>query len=224
MTHQVAGRSHAGRTTSQLPRGGAALLMGGLCLPAWAHHPMDGVVPTNVWHGLLSGLAHPVIGPDHLAFLVAAALLAAWSGVRGWRGVLLAVAFVGAGAVGTLLRRPGVELPFAEAGVALTLLAIALALLWQGRAAAWSTLGFTVAAGGLHGWAYGEAVIGAEATPLGAYIFALVIAQAGLMALCHRFGVWLARTVPTGIPRARQVAAALSAIVGLLAISGALGA
>lgn len=39
--------------------------------PASAHHVMDGQLPSTFAQGLLSGLGHPVIGPDHLAFLIA---------------------------------------------------------------------------------------------------------------------------------------------------------
>ena len=226
MHPQIPARSHAARVLSLLARAAAVLFTCGLSLPAWAHHPMDGVVPTTVWQGLLSGLAHPVIGPDHLAFLLAAALLAAWSGIRGWRGAWLALAFVGAGAIGTLLRRPGVELPLVEAGVALTLLVVAVALLWQRRSAASSALVFALVfalvSGGLHGWAYGEAVLGAEAAPIGAYLFALAMMQACLLALTHRLGLWSLRAMPAGIPHARNITGALSMAVGLMALSGAL--
>jgi len=44
---------------------------------AFAHHPWEGVSATE-WHqGLISGFAHPVLGPDHLAFLLALAFLCA---------------------------------------------------------------------------------------------------------------------------------------------------
>ena len=45
--------------------------------PASAHHPMGGRVPSNFFEGFMSGLAHPVIGLDHLAFIVAVGLFAA---------------------------------------------------------------------------------------------------------------------------------------------------
>src|ERR1044071_6160591 len=38
---------------------------------ASAHHVMGGKMPTTFAEGFLSGLGHPVIGPDHLAFLLA---------------------------------------------------------------------------------------------------------------------------------------------------------
>src|SRR3984893_19394697 len=38
---------------------------------ASAHHVMGGKTPASFAEGVLSGLGHPIIGPDHLAFLVA---------------------------------------------------------------------------------------------------------------------------------------------------------
>ncbi|MFN8984581.1 MAG: HupE/UreJ family protein, partial [Alphaproteobacteria bacterium] len=48
-----------------------------LPLPAAAHHPMDGAMPETLWQGFASGIGHPVSGLDHLAFLLAAGVLAA---------------------------------------------------------------------------------------------------------------------------------------------------
>ena len=39
--------------------------------PAHAHHMLGGRTPVTFMQGLLSGLGHPVIGIDHLAFVVA---------------------------------------------------------------------------------------------------------------------------------------------------------
>ena len=47
----------------------AALVL--TAVPASAHHIMGGEMPSTFGQGLLSGLGHPVIGPDHLAFLIA---------------------------------------------------------------------------------------------------------------------------------------------------------
>ena len=44
--------------------------------PALAHHVMGGQVPVTFRDGLLSGLAHPIIGIDHFAAVVAVACLA----------------------------------------------------------------------------------------------------------------------------------------------------
>ena len=52
-------------------------------VPALAHHPMGGAAATTAWQGFVSGVAHPVVGLDHLAFLLAAGVLAAAVGRRG---------------------------------------------------------------------------------------------------------------------------------------------
>src|SRR5262249_61127194 len=43
--------------------------------PASAHHLMGGKLPGNAWEGFLSGLGHPIIGPDHFAFVVGVGLI-----------------------------------------------------------------------------------------------------------------------------------------------------
>jgi len=47
-----------------------------LPVPAFAHHAMGGLTPQTFVQGLLSGLAHPVIGLDHFLFLLMAGVLA----------------------------------------------------------------------------------------------------------------------------------------------------
>ena len=69
-----------------------------LCLPkaAMAHHMPDGEVPRTFFAGLLSGLAHPVIGPDHLAFILAVGIIAAAFG----QGRIFPLVFLGASLAG----------------------------------------------------------------------------------------------------------------------------
>jgi urease accessory protein len=42
---------------------------------AKAHHVMEGELPNSIVTGFISGVAHPVIGLDHLAFVIAIGLL-----------------------------------------------------------------------------------------------------------------------------------------------------
>ena len=58
--------------------------------PAWAHHPLGGRLPANFWEGIISGFGHPVIGFDHLAFVIASGLIA----LKITGGVLIPLAFV----------------------------------------------------------------------------------------------------------------------------------
>ena len=175
--------------------------------PALAHHPLGGETPATMIHGFLSGIGHPMLGLDHLAFLVAAGIAGALMG----RVALAAGAFVAATLVGTLLTFSGLALPGVEPIVAFSVLAL-------GVAAAASRLKVAVAlpamaaAGLFHGLAYGGAIVGAEPTPLVAYLAGLAIWQTGIALLAG----WLAaRAVASGNELAPRLTAAVAAGVGV---------
>ena len=193
-------------------------------LPALAHHVMDGATPATALQGLLSGLAHPVIEIDHFVFLLGAGVALARGG-QAVRGIALCVAlFVAAGFAGTLLRITVPELPFAEAAVAVSLLALAAMLWWRrwpATAAVAATL--TAAAGLVHGYAYGEAIVGAEATPLAGYLAGLAIVQAALLAACVIAARALGRRWGTGrVTVGTRPLAVLAAAVGLFGLAAPL--
>jgi len=186
-----------------------ATLLALMPLPAFAHHAMGGTTPSTVWQGFVSGIAHPVIGADHLAFLVAAGILAA--GLSTGIGVLSILVFVLGGFFGSLVHMAGMGLGPVEAIVALSVLAAGLALLWRDVPAMLLPAAFGLA-GLFHGHAFAEAIIGAEATPLVAYLAGLALAQAalglGIMAL--------ARRLAPRMPRLRATTGATVAVVGAL--------
>lgn len=147
---------------------GAALniLVAIAAAPASAHHAMDGDTPATLGQGLLSGLTHPVIGLDHLAFVVAAGVLAAPLAGR----FILPACFVAAGLLAALWHVAGFDLPGAEIGVALSVVVLG-GIVLQGRGLAALPLGVLFAlAGLLHGYALAESVVGAETTPIVAYL------------------------------------------------------
>lgn len=180
-----------------------------LLLPsaALAHHPLGGEAPQTVFHGLLSGLAHPVIGIDHLAFVVLIGIAAALTG----RALTGPFAFIGATLLGTALHLARIELPLAELVITASVVVLG-ALLVMGRQVAGpvALAGFALA-GVFHGWAYGEAVVGATPMPIFAYLLGFGVIQlaiaAGTAQLIHR-------TLAQGMVRAR-IAAALCTGVGL---------
>ncbi|ODS01097.1 urease accessory protein UreJ [Methyloceanibacter methanicus] len=144
--------------------------------PASAHHMMGGEMPSTFSQGLLSGLGHPVIGLDHLAFLIAVGVAVGVGGLN----LGLPVLFVAASAIGVGIHVGGFDLPGAELIVASSVVIVG-ALVASGRAlplAAWAAL--FGAAGLAHGYAYGESIFGAEPTPLAAYLLGLVIIQSVL--------------------------------------------
>jgi urease accessory protein len=186
-------------------------------LPALAHHPMGGAVPSTAWEGFASGIGHPVIGPDHFAFLLAAGVLAATLGPR--RGVLALLGFVAGGFLGSLAHVAGIGFGPVEAMVALSLVAAGLALLWRGVPAALVPAGFALA-GLAHGHAFAEAIIGAESTPLVAYLAALALVQAAI-----GIGVMLAaRRIGADAPQLRIPAGAAATLAGLAFLAAALAA
>jgi urease accessory protein len=92
------------------------LLIGALPTLAYAH-------PGHA-DGLAHGLAHPFVGLDHLAVMVAVGL---WASQLGGRAAwLVPLSFVGAMALGGLLGVAAVALPYVETGILLSLLALGL--------------------------------------------------------------------------------------------------
>ncbi len=155
--------------------------------PALAHHPMGGGTPETFWHGLLSGFGHPIIGVDHLAFVIAVGLAAAFTPRR----FATPLAFVAATIAGCLLTYGGIALPFVEFVVTGSVVLVG-ALVLSGRKVPGLAYAAIFAVAGLfHGWAYGEAIIGAETTPLLAYLGGFAVIQYGIACAA----MWLARTV-----------------------------
>jgi urease accessory protein len=157
--------------------------------PAQAHHLMDltRMAPSPLT-GFLSGLAHPILGPDHLLFLCALSLV----GLRqraSWLVALLASAFVGS-LVGLFL--PG--LPLAEAAVALTL--VLVALIWFQR---WPK-GLLLPAIALHGYVLSAAVIGWSQGPQIFYGLGLILSQSILLLLA----LTLLRSLADGLSPQRR--------------------
>jgi len=155
-----------------------ALILGGLvaATPALAHHPMGGVIPATFMQGLLSGLGHPVIGLDHLAALIGVGLVSS----RFARGLTLPAFWVVAMAAGLSLHLASADLPYAEMFVALSVVTIGLAATMRTTMPYAMTALLFAAGGAVHGYALGESIIGAESTPLAAYLAGLIVVQAAL--------------------------------------------
>jgi len=157
-------------------RGIAAVALCLTATPAWAHHVMGGKLPATFGEGFLSGLAHPIIGPEHLGFLLAVGIVVGAGGLK----LAMCGIFIAAMAIGAATHVSGTAIPGTEILIALTAL-LAGVLIARGRElplSAWSAL-FAVA-GFFHGYAFGESIAGAEQAPLAAYLFGLVIVQSAL--------------------------------------------
>ena len=140
---------------------------------AFAHHPLGGMTPQTALHGILSGIGHPVIGIDHLAFIIGVGLIAAFHRSR----LAMPAAFVGGTVAGTMLTLAAVTLPLAEIVITGSVV-VAGVIAMRGKVTDLRVAALlAVAAGLFHGWAYGAAVVGAEATPLLAYLTGFSVTQ-----------------------------------------------
>lgn len=187
-----------------------ALVVSFATAPALAHHVMDGGLPATLGQGLLSGLGHPVIGFDHLAALVAAGALAAVLGLN----LATTLGFVAASLAGVGLHMALLDLPLAELLVALSVMALGAALLARSPAG-WPLIGLFALGGVVHGYAFGESIVGAEPTPLVAYLAGLAAIQAAIAAAAFaavRYRPALAR--PAGVAVTAAGAAALVLAIG----------
>jgi urease accessory protein len=189
-----------------------AACLGALAAPlsANAHHAMDSALPGNLLQGFVSGLAHPVIGLDHLLFVIAVGAACYYFGRR--TGPV--AVFVGGALTGTGLHLYGATLVFAEVWAALSLIALGL-LFFAGGALLKRHAGlvFFGLAGAAHGYAYGESIVGAEATPLIAYLAGFTLVQLAVIVAAFAAARYLDRIKPSF--------RGAHALGGILSIAGA---
>ena len=144
-----------------------------LAIPANAHHPWDGLDPDSFTplQGLLSGLAHPVFGFDHFLFLFSIGLFGTMFRLR-WILPLISCGFAG-----SLLAQLTPSINGSELFIGISLIVSAFVSLGYLNPL-WIFPFIT-----LHGFVLGEGIIGAEPTPIIAYIFGLVIIQSLILLL-----------------------------------------
>ncbi|MFO1150605.1 MAG: HupE/UreJ family protein [Alsobacter sp.] len=185
----------------------AALVAGLLVLSgaAQAHPGHEGV------SGLAAGLAHPLSGVDHVLAMLAVGVLAAMIGGRAlWA---LPAAFLGMMALGGLAGMAQLGLPAVEAGIALSVLVLGLALAFRrlpGVAAASAIVGgFAV----FHGYAHGAEL---PALASGATYAAGFLAATAFLHACG-LGAGLAAA---RMPRLVRVAGGAMAFAGAGLLAG----
>lgn len=182
----------------------ARLLLAGLLLiPGLAHaHPGH-----ENMTGLLSGLAHPVFGPDHLLAMLAVGLWGAQLG--GQARWVLPVVFVSIMLAGGGLGMLGLQLPALEPGIMASVLVLGLLLLWSRQLPLLPSAALVGLFALFHGVAHGaEMPLEASAAT---YALGFALATAGL----HLMG-WL---VGHGLQR-QSWSVVTRMIGGLLAAAG----
>jgi urease accessory protein len=187
-----------------LPISAAGLLLLSAA-PASAHHLMELFhqrQPTPL-AGLLSGLGHPLLGPDHLLFLLALALVGLQRSSR-WMLGLLSI-----GLLGTLVGLYTPQLPAAELLVALTLVVEGLVVIGRLPAA------LLVPSFALHGYVLSATVIGWDSGSVSGYVLGLLLSQGALLLLSLRL---LRHSAAALAPSTRSLLAG-----GLIGIGAAFG-
>ncbi|TLX60714.1 protein hupE [Stutzerimonas nosocomialis] len=162
--------------------------------------------PGHDHSGVMSGLAHPVFGLDHLLAMVAVGLWAAQqTGKARWA---LPLTFVATMLAGGLLGFAGFEMPLMETGIAGSVLALGLLVALAVRPPLAVAAGLTALFALSHGVAHGLELPDLS-SPWG-YAAGFVIATAAL----HGLGYAVARNLPQAAAPLVRIAGAASAIAG----------
>lgn len=159
--------------------------------PAFAHHPLGGLPMTSFAEGMLSGIGHPLLGFDHLFFVIAVGIAAVYTGY----GRTAPAAYIGAMVAGCFLMANGVGLPLKEVVIGASLLIVGGVVL-SGRALKLAPAMALFAGFGLfHGSAFGDLIAAQEAAMgvdvLIGYLLGLGVLQYGVAVASG----WFAKTV-----------------------------
>ena len=190
-------------------------LLTALAVPAaLAHHPLDGMPMQTLGHGLLSGIGHPLLGFDHLFFVVLVGIASSLCRRRFSAPFFYLAAML----AGCLLTSTVTALPATELLVALSLLTLGLVLA-SGRSLGLPGLYMMFAGFGLfHGAAFGGSLAAQEAgfgiEVLLGYLVGLGLTQYAI-AIAAGWGMTILGASSTTAPRAR-LAGAMVAGAGLL--------
>jgi urease accessory protein len=136
-------------------------------------------------NGLVHGFIHPATGIDHVLAMIAVGVLAAQLGGRAlW---LVPLSFVAVMAFAGALGMAGIQLPFAEVGIALSVVVLGLAIAFPLNLSTVTTMALVGFFALFHGYVHGAEMPGAmSAVP---YAAGFVAATALLHAIGVRLGL-----------------------------------
>jgi len=186
--------------------------------PASAHHPLAGRPMESFGDGLLSGIGHPILGFDHLLFVLVMGVAARQARIPS-RGAL---SYVAAMLIGCVLSAEGAALPLRELLIAVSLLTVGGLLASARRVEPGSLMLIFAAFGLFHGAAFGDTIAGQEggaALPvLTGYLIGLALLQTGLAYLAGLSAMRLlysGRITATGLRLTGAVAAGAGLVFAL---------
>lgn len=127
--------------------------------PALAHHPLGGLPMETFQQGLLSGVGHPLLGFDHLFFVVAVGIAAVYTGFAR----LAPAAYIVAMVAGCLLMTFGAGMPIKETVIAISLLTVGGIVLSGRSLGVVAAVALFAGFGLFHGSAFGDSIAAQEA-------------------------------------------------------------
>lgn len=159
--------------------------------PALAHHPLAGQPMETFSQGLLSGIGHPLLGFDHLFFVIAVGVAALYTGFAR----TAPAAYIAAMLIGCVMMANGIGLPMKEAVIGFSLLAVGYIVL-SGRALS-MTLALPIFAvfGLFHGSAFGDSIVGQEAAIGGSVLVGYLLGLGALQYAVALGAGWLVKNV-----------------------------
>ena len=119
----------------------------------YSHHPLNGENMQNFSDGFFSGIGHPILGLDHLVFILGVGLISYISN----KFYNFTFAFISGTILGLTSIIFGFYLPFYEILISLTLMLLSFVLLSKRKIVFKGVLFSTF--GIFHGWAYGSILL-----------------------------------------------------------------
>ncbi len=179
--------------------------------PALAHHPLGGLPMETFAHGLLSGVGHPLLGFDHLFFVLAMGIAATFTSAR----LTGPAAYIAAMLAGCGLMYAGIAMPLAETVIVISLLAIG-GLVLSGRAIGAGTAIALFAVFGLfHGSAFGGSIAAQEGGVGGVVLIGYFIGLAALQYAMAILAGWAVRKLGASDAAAINARLAGAMVVGV---------
>ena len=132
--------------------------------------------------------------------------------------ILIPIVFTLATAVGTIIHLQSIDLPFVEVTIALSVILAGIALAVE-KFNLSSLIIVSSIAGIFHGFAYGEAIFGAEMTPLSGYLLGFISIQLVISAIAFYLGRLTIASINNNTSLALRFAGCVIAGIGIVLIT-----
>ena len=177
---------------------------------AWAHAGHGSTA------GFVQGFVHPMTGLDHVLAMIAVGLFAANLGGRALWAVPLS--FVSVMALGGALGMAGFGMPFVEAGIAISVMVLGLAVALRWKLPVAGAMGLVGLFAIFHGHAHGaEMPVDAAGFE---YAAGFILATAVLHGVGLGFGLGIAKLGQLHSPRLMRIGGTAMAVAGVGILSG----